>query len=1809
LTDINKDVVGARVKLDITKISPAFKTIDTGAKKNADSFKTLNAELVKTEKTYVNLAKSMDKMVMNSDERKKKVMSESNALVAQRKAQTELIQAKKQQLDQTNKVVDSKLQAQQAIVKRREDIIEQQEREHQLRLETLRNKAAASALKTTTASGSSSADSTRERVLMQEQSIRRKLVQLGETESQQARANASAYEQFWIKALRTREIKEAQMRERVLQEEQKIRRAMEQTAKQTSTVSGSSVSGDMSTTTSSWASRLQQMAAHAIVFNTVYRGIHEVQQAMKEGLVDIESNMAGYVQTNEKYFLMYNEGSKEAVMNTKLLHEETTKFIHTAHDLGAEITDVTESARLWGRMYKDAEIVQEMVRKSTMLSTVDLVSLEDATKSMESTLAQYGVQIENANDAAVMGGRILDSWSKVAHDTMAPAKDLGAAFERTGKIAAETGVSFDVMNGLISSGIRNTALSGENLGNMWKTVLGTIRTDKAVAEIESLGVATKEVVDGTEQWRRADDILIDLSTKVIDKNYDLTKSYADISRGVYQYAKLAASLNAGDILLGTASSIGSTGSTLEYLKVQMDTISRKAAQTKASLLEIFNNAGDDGLRKTIKDVLDTIDQLLIGLTKVPAGVFEGTAALAGLLLAYKTLRAPIMNVVTAVGVLTAAKTAETAAVATSTVANEVNIVSAQGATLSTVARTVATEGAVVAQGTLTVATEGATAATVAMTAAQATSTVTMAAATAGLSLLAGAIAIYIFQKGKAAKEDRDHIQELKDVDAASQQMISQYQRQVELLPKLVNAHNSLQQSMDSGTLSAGKQAKVKKQLDEVSQALVITLGDEGARQLDAAKYTDEAVKIQINALNNLIQKQNEARRNVLLDQKDSIQKQLEAKQTEIESAKKMLANAKDVGFNAEVALQQVAAVEKLSEKLKALTVEQNKLKDASAGVNVQIAELAVEGIDQLDGNAGTASESLTDMNEKLADLREQIEGNGTAISEVNSLLKELADGQSLNASNAAELILKYPQLATEIYKTADGWAFEKDAVELLRKAKIQKAIDDLKSEQASAFNTKIATNDRLKAYGIEASAIKDLAQLKAKLNGVKAEVSASSAGSTLNDPEDARNFNPAFQKNAQAALDAKAAQDKAQLDEIDTIYQSFVYDSQGYYDKINALSKLYKDPGFGAAADKDKKSSSGKSEADKAAKTAADARKEAYANDLDNFKYIAERQNWTIDQQAAGYERLKKRHAAFLAEDKDAMKQWSRDVIALSDERYTEDVAGLDKKTERMRQANLQEIEIVKATLDFYTKESKKAYLTGEQKAEADKQVYDLTKQYNELRYTNSTNWIDKEAKKMEMAGKSKKEIITMELQAYERMFADKNRSAEQSFALEQNIYEQKKTLMEQQYSDWQKDLNHRKAVGEVTTAQELQEWIKTQAMYRVGSEERMEADEQVYTLRQKLIEDEGKAVDTLASTYKTKIESTRDAAIKAIEAERDAYVAGKDAEIKAIDDLISKTQELNEDVDFATALSEKQARLALLASAVGPDGIAERVQVQKDIEKLQLDHERELAKRSLEEQKQALQDEKDAKKSAFDKDIETAKSHYEDLISAFDSFSSDTANRAEVLKNIQVLKESEKNAEILAQLDQFIADYQGKMSAITTLSPTVSGSAASGVSSYVSQKQRDLIEYNANKDAWDAAKAVKNKAEMDRLAARNEELRKKYSIVKDTGKLQSFSEGGEVKGPRGASTMVEAHAGEVILNDRQQSNLFKLLNFTMPSFNFAIPGKSNDYSKTNQTIYNNTYHNSVSSGPVTIQDASDARIFWDEKENVARRMGERQQK
>lgn len=1523
---LNKDVVAARIALDTSKIAQAFQTVDQGVQRNAQSFKVLNAELQLTERSYNTLATAMNKTALTSEERRKKILDESKSLVELRKAQAEFIQVRTQALDKANEITDQKLKAQEAIVKRRNDAIEQQEREHQKRMEALNIRA----------SEASSRDN------LQQVRLDREFQQI---RNAQLRIEQQTTEHF------------ARM-ERIN--------------------NNSGIPLSTPAVSNTLLDQLKNAAIHAAVFSTVYRSIHVAQEALKEGLVDIEANMAGYVQTNEAYFVSFEEGTHKMVMNTERLREETSKFIGTAHSLGAEIGDVTESARLWGRMYKDVGIVQELVRQSTKLSTVDMVELEAATKGMESVLAQYGAQIRNVNDAMVIGNRILDSWSKVAHDTMAPAKELAAAFERTGKIADETGVSFDVMNGLVSSGIRNTALGGANLGNMWKTVLGTIRTDKAVQEIENLGVATKEVVDGKEQWRRADEILIDLATKVIDKNYDLTQSYADISRGVYQYAKLAASLNVGDILLGTAASIGSTGSTLEYLKVQMDTIQRKAAQTRASLLEIFNKAGDDGVRSAIKKSLDILDQLLIGITKIPKGVITATVSLGGLFAIYK-LAAPL---------LTQWKAAQEA----------LNTATRMHIAL----QTVATEEMVI------------------YTAAARNAMLVTAAWTAGLSLLAAGIAMYVFQSGRAEKADRERIQAMKDAESASQQRISQYERQIDLLPKLVNAHNSLQSALDSGTLSNEKQAKVKKQLGDISHALAITLGEEGAAHLEAANYTDEAVKVQVAALDELISKQREAMRNTLIDQENEITKQIEKKQNELTKAQDELRKAQLLAAGATadttIGLAYLVRLDDAKKKVEKLTPEFNELNTALYDVKVRLGELGVEDaknqVDQLSGSAGKATEGVESLADQTKRLEQEFNDATGNISDLNGALVDLSQGKALNAQKVAELIKKYPELQDKVRQAKDGWIIEKGAVELVRDAQVELAVKTVQSQEIMSNAVLQQSSDRIDRYGIEIEKIIDVQSAMNELNKLP--------------------FGP-LTADDQAMADAVMAAGK-KAEETKKLFHD-----------------LYSDKGYG-------QSNSGSS--------SSSSKKDPLQESFDAFR------------------------------------------------KQIEHLKAMDQLTEAQELKRWQNV--------------KKTY-----------------------------------AGRQELAWQVEEKI----------------------HSLEKKLLDEKKKVEKDAYSESEKTIAHKKAMGILSAREELGEWVKLQKKYKEGTDERMKADEQVYALKKSLMQEEQKNLDNLMKKETDYLKSSRQAALQKIEDERQAYLNAVEEKIRAIDRQLDAEKLLNEDDDYERKLAEKEARLALLQSAVGPDGIKERKDLEKEIAQMKVDRARELRKRDLESQKQALEDEKRTKEEAWAEEKKQVEKRYDDLLQAFDDFKNDAIDKAELLKHIQIMKESEKNAEILKNLDTFVAMYNAKLKQIA---------------GFQTQEERDLQEYNNNKDLYDAAKLKGDAAEMARLNARNAEIRKQYGITKDTGKLQHFSGGGVVRGVYGESVPVIAHAGEVVLNAQQQDNLFRLLEFRMPQIHYSMPKFAMDSGRVENVT--NRYDLTVSTGDVNLGDDADVRTFWSERDSMIRR-------
>ncbi|MFD2413673.1 hypothetical protein ACFSX3_27780, partial [Paenibacillus rhizoplanae] len=243
------------------------------------------------------------------------------------------------------------------------------------------------------------------------------------------------------------------------------------------------------------------------------------------------------------------------------------------------------------------------------------------------------------------------------------------------------------------------------------------------------------------------------------------------------------------------------------------------------------------------------------------------------------------------------------------------------------------------------------------------------------------------------------------------------------------------------------------------------------------------------------------------------------------------------------------------------------------------------------------------------------------------------------------------------------------------------------------------------------------------------------------------------------------------------------------------------------------------------------------------------------------------------------------------------------------------------------------------------------------------------------------------------------------------------------------------------------------------------------------------------------------------------------------------------------------------------------------------LEHDRDLRKRELDSQKTALQKEKETQLTAYDREKADAEAQYDALSAAFDAYSGDIKTIEAGIAAFRVSESATANATILTELDTFVSQYKAKMAEVAATKAA-------------SQKEADLDEYNANKDRWTAAKTRGDKAEMARLAARNQELRDLYGVGGDTGKkLQHFSAGGIVQGAAGSAVPVIAHGQELILNASQQAALWDMI--VTPRVAAQAPAAPTYI----------TQNIDMGAENVTLTDKADVGMYFDEKARAAQRL------
>ena len=394
--------------------------------------------------------------------------------------------------------------------------------------------------------------------------------------------------------------------------------------------------------------RLGYLATRMVASFALDKVTHSFAQVM-----DVEKDMAGFAQvmkhgtgatnafaksllevdpSNMKNSLQLG-GAEAEHFKTELIDMQN-QLQGLAIKYGTTSNEMIESAKLWGRAYKDNNTVLALTDAATKLAVADAFDIVSANKALESSIMQWGFEINNTNDAMSVSNRIIDSWTALAHNYTVSAQTLSEANKRMAQSAAEVGVGFHTAQALVAVMARKTQADGGEIGNALKSIFGSIHSKKGIQELQNFGVEVYKIgEDGTKSFRKVDDVLLDLMINAEGSKKSMEGLLKAISGGKWQWNKADAMLDLKEYLEALRLSSTSMGFTDAQVGMQLDTIATKLKQIAAQWEKIMTGNGNTAT--ILKTMLDGILGLLKWIDSLPPAIFAVTTALIGLIAVHR----------------------------------------------------------------------------------------------------------------------------------------------------------------------------------------------------------------------------------------------------------------------------------------------------------------------------------------------------------------------------------------------------------------------------------------------------------------------------------------------------------------------------------------------------------------------------------------------------------------------------------------------------------------------------------------------------------------------------------------------------------------------------------------------------------------------------------------------------------------------------------------------------------------------------------------------------------------------------------------------------------------------------------------------------------------------------------------------------------------------------------------------------------------------------------------------------------------------
>ena len=373
--------------------------------------------------------------------------------------------------------------------------------------------------------------------------------------------------------------------------------------------------GRITASASEFEKSMEAANARVLAFGASAGAIFVVKKAFDmliSSTIDVESKMV--------------EINSVLGLSSKQLGNFSSQVFAAANSVSVSFSDASKAALEFARQGLSVEETLKRTRDSLILAKVAGIDFADSANAITAALNSFSNEVLKSSD-------LVDRLTNADANFAVSAGDLAEAIKRVGSSAADANVSLNQTIALVTAAQQTTSRGGSVIGNSFKTIFTRLGRSSVLADLENLGVATKNA--------SGDTLPLVQILKNLSSTYDSLSSYqknfaAELVGGVYQINILKATVSdlgkSGSVYEAALKTIeNSTGSAERRINELNQSLSAKLNVTLNKTIELASAIGSKTISPIFKGVLDQANSGLGSLTNSIDGEGIGSKIANGML--------------------------------------------------------------------------------------------------------------------------------------------------------------------------------------------------------------------------------------------------------------------------------------------------------------------------------------------------------------------------------------------------------------------------------------------------------------------------------------------------------------------------------------------------------------------------------------------------------------------------------------------------------------------------------------------------------------------------------------------------------------------------------------------------------------------------------------------------------------------------------------------------------------------------------------------------------------------------------------------------------------------------------------------------------------------------------------------------------------------------------------------------------------------------------------------------------------------------